>query len=238
MLFVAFSLQAQDAVTGSSSMESVRESMTLSEMLETGGWIMYVMAAMSVAGLAFVIYFFAILRESQVTPGHVVRDIREKIQQGCLDEARDLCTGNRSPAAAAIVALAAIEYAQRAEQPDPGLLKEVVEGEGGRQAVRIQNQTHYLLDIGVIAPMVGLLGTVIGMLKAFNVVALDIKQATPMLLAAGVSQALITTAAGLIVGIPAMMFYAYFRGRSSKLISGLETASADLLTDFYEQGNP
>jgi biopolymer transport protein ExbB len=69
-----------------------------------------------------------------------------------------------------------------------------------------------------------------GMLKAFNVVALDIAKAKPMLLAAGVSQALITTAAGLIVGIPAMMAYAYFRGRTSKLLSNLETASADLLT--------
>jgi biopolymer transport protein ExbB len=118
----------------------------------------------------------------------------------------------------------------RSNKPDPGLLREIVEGEGGRQATIIQNQTMYLLDIAVIAPMVGLLGTVMGMLTAFNTVALDLAKAKPMLLAQGVSQALITTVAGLLVAIPAMMAYAYFRGRTSRLISDLEKQSADLLT--------
>ena len=126
--------------------------------------------------------------------------------------------------------MTAIESRRNTEEIDPGLLKDIIEGEGGRQATLIQNQIQYLQDIAVIAPMIGLLGTVLGMLTAFNAVALDIAKAKPMVLAAGVSQALITTAAGLIVGIPAMMAYAFFRGRSSKLISGLETASADLLT--------
>jgi biopolymer transport protein ExbB len=110
------------------------------------------------------------------------------------------------------------------KRPDPGLLREIVEGEGGRQATIIQNQTQYLLDIAVIAPMVGLLGTVMGMLKAFNAVALDLAKAKPMLLAGGVSQALITTVAGLIVAIPAMMAYAYFRGRTSRIVSDLESS--------------
>ena len=124
---------------------------------------------------------------------------------------------------------AALDYAERADEADAGLLKEIMEGEGSRQAGLIQNQIQYLLDIAVIAPMIGLLGTVMGMLKAFNSVALDIAKAKPMVLAAGVSQALITTAAGLIVGIPAMIFYAYFRGRTSKLVSNLEAVSAEFL---------
>jgi len=78
--------------------------------------------------------------------------------------------------------------------------------------------------------MVGLLGTVFGMLRAFSAVALDIAKARPMVLAGGVSQALVTTAFGLIVGIPAMVFYAYFRRRASNLVSHLEAASTDVLT--------
>jgi biopolymer transport protein ExbB len=120
-------------------------------------------------------------------------------------------------------------WLQRNEQGDATLLKEVMEGEGSRQAALLQNQTQYLLDIAVIAPMVGLLGTVVGMLQAFNAVALDLARARPMTLASGVAQALITTAAGLIVGIPAMAFYAFFRGRVAKLTAQLETAAADLL---------
>ena len=76
-----------------------------------------------------------------------------------------------------------------------------------------------------------------GMLRAFNAVALDIAKAKPMILAAGVSQALITTAAGLLVGIPAMIFYSYFRGRSSRLIASLEAVSADLLGELLEAEN-
>jgi biopolymer transport protein ExbB len=85
------------------------------------------------------------------------------------------------------------------------------------------------MDVAVVTPMVGLLGTVFGMMKAFNVVAFDLAKAKPMLLAAGVAEALITTAAGLLVGIPAMMFYAYFRGRAAKMVSQLESASSEVL---------
>jgi biopolymer transport protein ExbB len=78
--------------------------------------------------------------------------------------------------------------------------------------------------------MIGLLGTVMGMLRAFNVVALDLAKAKPMLLAAGVSQALVATVSGLIVAIPAMIAYSYFRGRTAKIVSSLESASADLVS--------
>jgi len=207
---------------------SVRESMTVTEILQTGGWLMYVLGAMSVAGLTFVFYFLLVLRQEKIIPRKFLEEIRGLLAAHRWQEARDLSEHRPSPIAA--VCSAALDYAQRVENPDPALLKEIIEGEGSRQAALIQNQTQYLLDIAVISPMVGLLGTVMGMLKAFNTVALDIAKAKPMLLAAGVSQALITTAAGLIVGIPAMVAYAYFRGRSSKLLSNLETASADLLT--------
>ena len=204
------------------------DTMTVERIIETGGIPMYVLAAMSVVGLAMVLYFLHALRENQIAPRRFQSELRLLLSSGQLEKARDACLKNRS--AMAGVALSAIEYAHNADQADPGLLKEMIEGEGGRQANMIQNQIQYLQDIAVIAPMVGLLGTVLGMLTAFNAVALKIAEAKPVVLAAGVSQALITTAAGLIVGIPAMTAYAYFRGRSAKLISGLENVSAELLT--------
>ena len=85
--------------------------------------------------------------------------------------------------------------------------------------------------------MIGLLGTVFGMVHAFNAVAFDLAKAKPMLLAAGVSESLINTAGGLIVGIPAMMFYAYFRGRASKLVSRLEVASTEVMTSLLKLRN-
>ncbi len=220
------SAQAAEVAGG----EPLAESMTLMEIIQTGGWIMYVLGLMSIVGLAFVVYFLVVLRPERVAPKSFVLDMRRLLATGEYDQARFLCRNQPSPAAA--VALAALDYQERVSVADPGMLKEIIEGEGSRQAADIQQQTTYLLDVGVIAPMVGLLGTVLGMLTAFNAVALDLARARPIYLAAGVSQALVTTAAGLLVGIPAMIFYAYFRGRAGKLIARLEAVSADLLTEL------
>jgi biopolymer transport protein ExbB len=202
-------------------------------LAERGGWPMYLLVAMSVLGLALVIYFFVILRREQMVPSRLRPDVLARIGAGQMDEARAACTD--APCPFAEIAGVALDFVKAGGKVDPTLLKEVVEGEGSRQATAIQAQTQYLLDVGVIAPMVGLLGTVFGMVNAFGVVALDVAKAKPMLLAAGVAQALVNTAGGLIVGIPAMMFYAYFRGRSSKLVSELEAASLDLLTSLVEK---
>ncbi len=204
------------------------EAMTLQQIIETGGWLMYVLAAMSVVGVALVIYFLAALRRGQIIPASFVDSLRTLLREGRFVEAQTACRNNGS--AIASISGSALDYVLRSPKPDSALLREIVEGEGGRQATMIQNQTQYLMDIGVIAPMVGLLGTVVGMLKAFNSVALDLTKAKPMLLAQGVSQALITTVGGLVVAIPAMIAYAYFRGRASRLISDLEKNSAELIT--------
>lgn len=210
--------------------EPIAQSMTLGEIIQTGGWIMWVLGVMSIATLALVVYFLVVLRPERVAPKTLTLELRRLLAAGDYDQARLACRNQPSPMSA--VALAALDYEGRVKVADPGMLKEIIEGEGSRQAADLQQQTSYLLDIGVIAPMVGLLGTVLGMLTAFNAVALDIARAKPIYLAAGVSQALVTTAAGLLVGIPAMIFYSYFRGRTGKLIARLEAVSADILTEL------
>lgn len=207
--------------------QTSEQAMTLMEMIQAGGWPMYLLGVLSVAAVAFIIYFLAVFRAEAIVPREFLLDVRQMLKNRRLEEADIACRKNESPLAA--VVLSAIEYIQGASRPDAGMLKEVMEGEGGRQAGIIQNQTQYLLDVGVIAPMVGLLGTVLGMLKAFNSVALDIAKAKPMVLAAGVSQALITTAVGLLIAVPAMIFYAYFRGRTARLIARLESVSAEFM---------
>ena len=210
------------------SLDPLQGGMSLRQIIETGGWPMYVLGVMSVFGMALVFYYFLVLRQNQVMPAKLLASLRRYLPADQLDHAKEACEKKRS--AMSSVSLSAIDYARGVDCPDPALLRDIIEGEGSRQATIIQNQIQYLQDIAVIAPMIGLLGTVMGMLKAFNAVASDLAKATPMVLAHGVSQALITTAAGLIVGIPAMMAYAYFRGRSAKLLAGLEAASTELLT--------
>ena len=198
------------------------------QIRESGGMLIYVLLGMSVVAFALIIYFFVTLNTSRITPSAFLRDVDVMLKQGRFEEARNVCNKNGSPAAS--IVLAAVNYVDRMDRADPDLLRQVVEGEGIRQASRLQSQITYLMDIGVIAPMVGLLGTVMGMLTSFSAVALDIHKAKPMELANGVSTALVTTAAGLMVAIPAMMFYSFFRGRVAKLIAGMELAATNVIT--------
>jgi biopolymer transport protein ExbB len=91
------------------------------------------------------------------------------------------------------------------------------------------------MDIAVVAPMIGLLGTVFGMMIAFNSVSDQVAMVRPTALISGVNKAMVTTAFGLVVGIPAMMSYAYFRNRAAKLVVLLETASAELFTTLLSR---
>lgn len=208
------------------------ETMPMGQILQNGGWPMWVLGAMSVLGVALIIFFLMVLRTNQLMPARFIGEIQGLLKSGKLRDARDTCMEYRCPAAA--IARSAIDYALGTDEPDPGLVKEIIEGEGGRQAGHLRDQIQYLHDIAVIAPMVGLLGTVFGMLRAFSAVAHDVAKVKPMYLAEGVSQALITTAAGLLVGIPAMMAFAFFRGRTSRLIATLEAAAADMLTALVQ----
>jgi biopolymer transport protein ExbB len=111
-------------------------------------------------------------------------------------------------------------------------VREIAQAEGIRLAGLWNQRISYLADVGTIAPMLGLLGTVLGMIKSFSVVASDIAASRPMMLADGVAEALVTTAAGLFIGIPAMAAYAFFRGRVQGMISDLEAASTILMAQL------
>jgi len=203
--------------------------MSLGEIMKAGGLLMWVLAALSVATLAFIIYLFSSLTSAHIAPDDLQRELLDALRTGALERARRLCEERPCPLAS--VARTAIEHSQSA----PEILKDVIEGEGSRQAEDLQGMTQYLLDIAVIAPMVGLLGTVFGMLHAFSGVAHDIASAKPVVLAEGVAMALLTTAFGLIIGIPAMAFYAYFRRRALKQVLLLETSAAEILSTLLNR---
>lgn len=219
-----------DASTPGARMESSADRMSFKQIMATGGGTMYVIAALSLMTVFFIVYFAMVVRNGQVAPKALRHEIVEKVRNGELDAAAQAC--DYRPCALSSVALAAIEYVKNTKEPDHVMLKDVIEGEGARQSEAIQGQTQYLLDIAVIAPMLGLLGTVVGMLQAFNSVALEIATAKPVALFAGVSKALVATAFGLIVGIPAMGFYGYFRRKAANVVSYLEVASIEVMSVF------
>ena len=201
---------------------------SIQQIMHVGGGTMYVIAGMSFLTVAFIAYFFLVIRERDVAPRALHLAITERISEGALDDAWLVCVNRPCPLSA--VVLAAIAYVKAAPEFNVAMLKDVMEGEGARQSELIQGQTQYLLDIAVISPMIGLFGTVVGMLQAFSAVSLDAVGAKPLLLVAGVSKALYATAFGLVVGIPAMAFYGYFRRKAAQVVSSLEVACIHVMT--------
>jgi biopolymer transport protein ExbB len=112
---------------------------------------------------------------------------------------------------------------------DRYVIQEAMESEGERGAAALWQKISYLNNIGVIAPLLGLLGTVLGMMQAFGSIALDDAQVKTLKMAYAVAQAMITTAAGLMLAIPALVVYFYLRGRVTKIIAQVEAQSAELV---------
>jgi biopolymer transport protein ExbB len=185
-----------------------------------------VLGLFSVLAVALIIYFAAVVRRGAMVPEQLRSELIEKLQGGGIDEARQVCRHRPCPLSS--VVMSAIDHVQRVPDGDALLLRDAVEAEGSRQSESIQGQVAYLMDIAVISPMVGLLGTVLGMLLAFDAVSTQVAIVRPAEMSAGLIQAMMTTAFGLVVGIPSMVFYAILRRRASKLISLLEGACADV----------
>ena len=102
--------------------------------------------------------------------------------------------------------------------------------EGGRIADRMMSSVDWLADIAAIAPLVGLLGTVLGMFRAFGGIASDVAAgAKPVVLAQGVSQAIVTTIFGLVVAIPCLVAHALFRRRAARNVAALEEKADEVL---------
>jgi len=209
--------------------------MSFKQAWDYGGWIMWVLAAISIFALSMVFYFIWALRSEAVIPHAVVSDTLARIRSNEMSEVRRLA--DRTPCPFSAVVLMALDTLRNVPNCDTSLLRSAVEAEGARQADAIQGQTELLLDVATIAPLLGLLGTVLGMLTAFGSVASDIASAKPVVLAAGVSQAIVTTIFGLVVAIPCMAFYAWFRRRASRQISNLEAVTSEVLTSLIAMVN-
>jgi len=211
--------------------------------LESGGWTIYVLVGLSVFATFLVVIYLLTLRANVLYPKAFVRDAQDAAEAGDIEALVAICRENDSPASRIIGAAA--EQMGGAQRTDYLIVRDAIEDEGAREASLLWQRIQYLLDVAVVAPMVGLLGTVLGMLDSFGGVKAELGRlgsaavtetgamaVSPTDLAHGVSKALITTAGGLIVGIGAMVLYAFFRGRVGKLVSGLESACSRILRRF------
>jgi len=201
--------------------------MTLWKLIQDGGWVMIPLGFLSVVTLMLVlVYIFTLRRGAILTPHYMnTADVLLKKR----DYLGLLAISSRHSEAVARVVQRTLDFATKNPTATFEMIKDIAETEGSSQAASLQHRTVYLADIGMLSPMIGLLGTVIGIITAFGKLGQDVGASRDVLLASGVSTALVATATGLILGITAMFFYSVFRNRVQSLISDLEIASAHIL---------
>ena len=206
---------------------------TLWHIMQLGGWMMYILYAISIITVALIAFHFLSLTRGNVVPAPFVAKVRDMLEAKRFTEAALYCSQHRS-AIASIVSVG-LENSSRKRV----FVIEAMGSEGSRQAARLWQQISYLTDITVVAPMCGLLGTVTGMLWTFRSLhgggGLGVGQVNLTGLAGGIFQAIITTVAGLIIGIIAMVFYTLFRSMVQSLVVSLEETS-DRLADLIARG--
>ena len=203
---------------------------TLWSVLVSGGVFMLPLAALLFLATLLIFIYLLTLRRGAVVSRRYLETCEALLRKR--DYLGLLAVSNRHNEAVARVVQAMLAFAK--DNPTASLtnVREIAETEGVRQASSLSHRITYLADVGTIAPMVGLLGTVSGMIHSFGALATDIATSKPMMLAQGVSEALVCTASGLVVGIVAFTGYAYFRGRVQRLTADLEAASTQILAVF------
>lgn len=211
-----------------------RTSSILDAMISAGPIIipLFILSIFSV--MLVVVYFLTIRKGAVVSNGYMATAdalLRKRDYLGLL------AVSNRHGEAIARVVQKMLEFTTKNPGADFQQVREIAETEGTRVASGLNNKITYLADIGTIAPLIGLLGTVIGIVKSFSALGADLGSARYMQLSKGVSEALINTAGGLAIGIPALIFYAFFRGRAQRLISELESAVTHVLALLSLQYN-
>ena len=190
---------------------------------------MYVLVALSFVAVMLILFYLFILRKSVLCPPKFMKDAVEAAARGDVDSLSDLAGKDSSPAAK-IIAAALLALPPGQDKPDHAILQNAMEEEGSRQVAQLWAKIQYLMDIGTIAPMIGLLGTVWGMMVSFTGLDSGISIANKSArLTSGVSQAMFTTFGGLIVGILSIAAYSIFRGRINRLTSHLEAQCSALL---------
>ena len=197
------------------------------ELLERGGIIMIPIFAFSVIALAVFLERCWSLRQARVVPGDFINLVRRKIREGRSNDALALCEGNHSSIAAVVAS------GIRRQSAGRDGIKEAFEEVGRVEVSYLGRFVEVMGTIAAVAPLIGLLGTVVGMIDVFRSVVADAGVSpgpvNPASLANGIWTALLTTAAGLSVAIPVYIGYRFLLGRVDRLALNMEEVCLELL---------
>ena len=208
---------AQDAPAGE------EQSQSLLQVIQAGGPIGYVIILLSLVGLALVIDGFLRVRADSLLPPDLIEETQRLAQQGKFSELRGVCKSSPSLWGGIV--------GKALEQGNWGVdaVREAIQQEGTKQFTRLRHRVGYIGLIASIAPLLGLLGTVTGMIQSFQVLGISQTAGRADELAAGIAEALITTCMGLIVAMPLLFLHAYLRDRVTQISQEAATQGERLI---------
>jgi len=192
------------------------------EIVKSGGWLMLPIILCSIAALAIIGERLWSLQRKRIIPKHLVAQIWQLHSKGAMTAEQIATVRNSSPLGRVLASGLSNVNAHRE------VMKESIEETGRHVVHELERYMNTLGTIAAISPLLGLLGTVIGMIKVFSVITSQ-GVGNPAVLAGGISEALITTAAGLSVAIPALMAHRYFRGLIDGLVVFMEQEAIKLV---------
>ncbi|HOW77152.1 MAG TPA: MotA/TolQ/ExbB proton channel family protein [Candidatus Competibacteraceae bacterium] len=192
------------------------------DLIKAGGWLMVPILACSLAAATLIVERLLALRRARVLPEQLVAILRRWVELGAVH----LADMDVLPLGSPLGRIVAAGLANRHRSRD--ILRERIEDIGRHVVHELERFLNTLGTIAAISPLLGLLGTVTGMIKVFEVVAAQ-GNSNFSLLSTGIAEALVTTAAGLTVAIPSLLFYRYFQRRIDELVVDMEQETLELI---------
>jgi biopolymer transport protein ExbB len=211
--FVLFAilLGAFVALAPSALAEGEEETSFVGSVLKDGGPIGWVIILMSVATLALIIEFAVNVRADKICPPELIDEVEALLEEDEYQEALELCESEPNFVTRSLAA--GLPRLNEGYEK----VKEALEAAAGVEAMKLQQKVSWMLFLSNVAPLMGLFGTVTGMIAAFNVIVSLGDKVTPAALAGGISAALVTTFLGLLVAIPAVTAYQFFRNKATRI---------------------
>lgn len=225
----AFAAKAQEVVMSEAATkaEALSAGSGFLDVVISGGFLGIVLwlalAALSVAGTHLIVDSFIKIREKRIIPDELVGSVRGALEAGDISQALNLC--GAEPGALSNILSAGFSNAG----DGPEAAQDAIGAAADLESEKLLQRVNYLNVVGNLAPMLGLLGTVQGMIMAFATLGTEAGAAKNAMLATNISQALYTTAAGLVIAVPALGFFAFFRNRATKIIISMEALTMELM---------
>jgi len=211
------------------TLETGSSDIALLDLLIQGGYMMIPLYALFILAIYIFIERLITLKKAAKTPQAMVDQVKMMVQSGNIQQARMICQGEDTPVANMIA-----KGLERIGSPLKNI-EVAIENVGKIEIYKLEKNLNLLATISGAAPMIGFLGTVTGMIQAFIAIAQEEGNVSPKLLSSGIYEAMITTAAGLVVGIIAYLGYNYLVTQVSKLVHSMEYTTIEFIDLLQEK---